>query len=101
MNDLDAALICKAMGDANRLEIVKMLSDGEKCGCRLLERFSITQPTLSHHMKNLVDCGLVNDRKQGKWHYYSLNPDALAFLRASLDELAGKEPTEGKGRCCQ
>ncbi len=101
MNDLDAALICKAMGDANRLKIVKMLSDGEKCGCRLLERFSITQPTLSHHMKNLVDCGLVNDRKQGKWHYYSLNPDALAFLRTFLDKLAGKEPTEGKGRCCQ
>lgn len=101
MNELDVALICKALGDANRLEIVKMLSDGEKCGCRLLERFSITQPTLSHHMKTLVDCGLVNDRKQGKWHYYSLNPEALSFLRTFLDELASKEPTEGKGRCCQ
>ena len=101
MNELDVALVCKALGDANRLEIVKMLSDGEKCGCRLLERFSITQPTLSHHMKNLVDCGLVNDRKQGKWHYYSLNPEALSFLRTFLDELVCKEPIGGKGGCCQ
>ena len=46
MNAMDVALICKALGDANRLEIVQMLSDGEKCGCKLLERFEITQPTL-------------------------------------------------------
>lgn len=52
MNAMDVALICKALGDANRLEIVQMLSDGEKCGCKLLERFEITQPTLSHHMKS-------------------------------------------------
>ena len=56
MNAMDVALICKALGDANRLEIVKMLSDGEKCGCKLLERFEITQPTLSHHMKILMEC---------------------------------------------
>ena len=43
----NVALICKALGDSNRLEIVQMLSDGEKCGCRLLEKFEITQPTLS------------------------------------------------------
>ena len=48
MNAMDVALICKALGDANWLEIVQMLSDGEKCGCKLLERFEITQPTLSH-----------------------------------------------------
>lgn len=48
MNAMDVALICKALGDANRLEIVQMLSDGEKCGYKLLERFEITQPTLSH-----------------------------------------------------
>ena len=71
------ASICKALGDANRLEIVQMLSDGEKCGCKLLEKFEITQPTLSHHMKILVDCGLVNDRKEGKWHHYSLNGETL------------------------
>ena len=51
MNEMDIALICKALGDANRLKIVKMLSDGEKCVCKLLESFEITQQTLSHHMK--------------------------------------------------
>ena len=73
MEAKDMILICKALSDTNRLEIVQMLSDGEKCGCKILDKFNITQPTLSHHMKILVDCGIVNDRKEGKRHYYSLN----------------------------
>ena len=60
MDTRDMILICKALSDTNRLEIVRMLSDGEKCGCKILDKFDITQPTLSHHMKILVDCGLVN-----------------------------------------
>ena len=68
MEAKDMILICKALSDTNRLEIVRMLSDGEKCGCKILDKFNITQPTLSHHMKILVDCGIVNDRKEGKWH---------------------------------
>ena len=54
MNSIDVALICKALGDSNRLQIVKMLSEGEKCACNLLERFEITQPTLSHHMRGCI-----------------------------------------------
>lgn len=73
MNSVDISVICKALGDSNRLRIVQMLSNGEKCGCKLLEAFNITQPTLSHHMKILCECGLVNDRKEGKWHHYSIN----------------------------
>lgn len=65
MEAKDMILICKALSDTNRLEIVRMLSDGEKCGCKILDKFNITQPTLSHHMKILVDCGIVNDRKEG------------------------------------
>ena len=83
MNAMDVALICKALGDANRLEIVKMLSDGEKCGCKLLERFEITQPTLSHHMKILMECGLVNARKDGKWR----NPDPVQRIYRGTDLL--------------
>lgn len=75
MNTLAVAAICKALGDPNRLQIVQLLSDGEKCGCKLLEAFDITQPTLSHHMKILCECGLVRDRKEGKWHHYSLDMD--------------------------
>ena len=47
MKEMEAALICKALGDSSRFRIVKMLSDGEKCGCKLLESFDITQPALN------------------------------------------------------
>ena len=99
MNAMDVALICKALGDANRLEIVQMLSDGEKCGCKLLERFEITQPTLSHHMKILVGCGLVNDRKEGKWHHYSLICETLMNYKHFIESLTCLGC--GDGDCCK
>ncbi len=88
MNTIDIAVICKALGDSNRLQIIQMLSDGEKCGCKLLEAFEITQPTLSHHMKILCECGLVNDRKEGKWHYYSLNCKTLQSFQLFIENLS-------------
>ncbi len=88
MNTTDVAVICKALGDSNRLQIVQMLSDGEKCGCKLLEAFEITQPTLSHHMKILCECGLVNDRKEGKWHLYSLNCETLQEFKNFIEGLS-------------
>ena len=100
MKAMDVALICKALGDANRLEIVQMLSEGERCGCKLLEKFEITQPTLSHHMKILVECGIVNDRKEGKWHYYSLNSETLTGYKQFIDGLTCDNTTNGKGRRC-
>lgn len=88
MNTMDIALICKALGDSNRLQIIQMLSDGEKCGCKLLEAFEITQPTLSHHMKILCECNLVNDRKEGKWHHYSLNCGTLNEFKSFIETLS-------------
>lgn len=88
MNALDIAVICKALGDSNRLQIVQMLSEGEKCGCKLLEDFEITQPTLSHHMKILCECNIVNDRKEGKWHHYSLNCETLQEFKKFIDNLS-------------
>ena len=96
----NVALICKALGDLNRLELVQMLSDGEKCGCRLLEKFEITQPTLSHHMKILVECGLVNDRKEGKWHHYSLNCDTLLEFKNFIGSLTCESCCDKKDSCC-
>lgn len=72
--------IIKALADANRLKIVDILSCGEMCACDILEYFEFTQPTLSHHMKILVECGIVNYRKNGIWSYYSLNIDNLNRL---------------------
>ena len=75
----------KVLSDPNRLMIVDMLSCGALCACVILEKFQISQPTLSHHMKSLCDCGLINGRKEGKWMYYSLNDETAKGLKAFLD----------------
>lgn len=67
------AKIFKALSDPNRLKIIDILSCGEKCACDILENFEFTQPTLSHHMKVLIDCKLVKSRKDGLWNYYTLD----------------------------
>jgi ArsR family transcriptional regulator len=86
-NYADYAQFFKALSDPNRLMIVDMLSCGELCACVILEEFNITQPTLSHHMKTLCDCGLVNGRKEGKWTYYSLNDDTVRNLQIFFEEV--------------
>lgn len=63
----------KALSDPKRLQIIDLLSCGEMCACDILEHFDFTQPTLSHHMKVLMDNNLVSLRKDGLWSYYSLN----------------------------
>lgn len=75
----------KVLSEPNRLMIVDMISCGELCACVILEKFKITQPTLSHHMKTLCDCGLVIGRKEGKWMYYSLNDETVKCLKAFID----------------
>ena len=84
---LDTAKILKAISDPKRLRIVDMLSCGELCGCKILEAFQITQPTLSHDMKVLMDAGIVRDRREGKNTYYSLDHERLAALQATLQEI--------------
>ena len=63
----------KAFADKNRLMIVDMLSCGELCACMILAKLKITQPTLSHHMRILCECGLVKGRREGNWIYYTLD----------------------------
>jgi len=79
------ALVFKALADPNRLRllsIVKAGQSGEACVCDLTEPLDLGQPTVSHHLKILVDAGLLNREKRGTWAYYSLVPGAL-------DEAAG------------
>ena len=96
MNESEIALICKALGDENRVQIIKMLTGGELCACKILDAFNITQPTLSHHMKILTECNLVNSRKEGKWTYYSIN------CNSAVSEFTCKTSPAKKsdGRCC-
>ena len=95
MNDhTERSLLFKALSDPNRIRIVDMLSCGELCACTILEAFSLTQPTLSHHMKILCRSGLVVPRKEGKWTHYSLNRgkflDFISFIEKFSSD-AGKE----------
>lgn len=96
MDRIQVADICKALGDTNRLRIVEMLADGEKCACKLLEAFEITQPTLSHHMKILCECGLVDTRKEGKWSHYSLNCETFSLFKQFIGSLT----CDRKGGVC-
>jgi len=69
--------VFKALSNPKRAMIVDMLSCGELCACMILEKFKISQSTLSHHMKLLCECGLVKGRNEGKWTYYSLNAETI------------------------
>lgn len=84
MNIQEYALILKALGDNTRLAIFEMLRSGSLCACKIQEKFDITQPTLSHHMKILCESKIVLAERQGKWVHYSLNCEKLKELIAFL-----------------
>ena len=91
MDERKVAAVFKALGDENRIRILKLLHGGGKCTCKLLEALNISQPTLSHHMKILCDAGIVTGRKEGKWMYYSICCDGVCALRSMLQELLSPE----------
>ena len=84
---LVTANLFKLLSDSNRLIILNMLSCGELCACKILEELNITQPTLSHHMKVLCDCGLVVARRDGKWMHYSLNCENITKVKNQFNEI--------------
>jgi ArsR family transcriptional regulator len=82
------AELFKALGDPARVRIVNLLatSDDEAvCVCHLIEPLGLAQPTVSHHMKRLLDVGLVERQQRGKWAYFSLKSDAVDKLAAVAD----------------
>ncbi|ENZ35138.1 MULTISPECIES: ArsR/SmtB family transcription factor [Clostridium] len=81
------AKVFKAFCDENRLMIIEMLQNGEKCACHLLEQMNISQSTLSHHMKILCESGIVVSRKEGKWTYYSISCEGSKYACELLKEL--------------
>lgn len=81
------AKIFKALSDPKRVQILDMLSDGEMCACVLLEHFSVTQPTLSHDMKVLIDAGIVKNRRDGQRTLYSLNQKQLKGMQRQMKKI--------------
>ncbi len=86
--------VFKALSDETRLRIIEMLSCGELCACDILESFQITQPTLSYHMRILIDSGLVKGRKEGTWIRYSNNEDMVDSLKVFWNQI-----TKGDSTC--
>lgn len=83
----DLARLLKALADPTRLRLVSMVAahdGGEACVCDLTEPLELTQPTISHHLKILVDAGIFTRDKRGVWAYYALVPSALDALSAVL-----------------
>jgi len=80
------ATAAKILADPVRVQILDLLreADGEVCQCELNPAFAISQPTLSHHLKKLVDGGFVEVERRGKWAYYSINDEAMDVLRSWL-----------------
>lgn len=88
----DTAKVLKAISDPKRLRIVDMLSCGELCACVIQEEFNITQPTLSHDMRVLLDAGIVSARKEWKNTYYSLNVEYLEQFTDTLSKMFHPTP---------
>ena len=80
------AAVAKALAEPLRVEIVDVLrrSGQPVCQCELIPLFRINQSLLSHHMKKLVDAGLVHVERRHKWAYYSVSSNALKELTAWL-----------------
>jgi ArsR family transcriptional regulator, arsenate/arsenite/antimonite-responsive transcriptional repressor len=84
---VELARLLKAIADPTRLRLVSMVaahSGGEACVCDLTEPLGLTQPTVSHHLKILVDAGIFTRDKRGVWAYYALVPGAMDALSALL-----------------
>ncbi len=80
------AAAAKALAEPLRVQILDVLrrSEQEVCQCELIPLFGITQPLLSHHMRKLVDAGLVQVERRHRWAYYTIDTDALKELTAWL-----------------
>lgn len=95
----DIISVSKALSDKNRIEIVKLLSENELCACHLLEHFDITQPTLSHHMKQLKESGIVKVTKKGTWNHYSINKEIIDEYINFLKDTSKNKCDDGICAC--
>lgn len=96
----------QAVAEETRMEIVRQLSAGERCVCELQDDLEAGQSRLSFHLRKLREAGLVTDRREGRWVYYTLVPEALQEMRAFLGECCtpverwGAEESGSGQSCC-
>jgi ArsR family transcriptional regulator len=92
------ARLFHALSDETRLKILSRLQGGERCVCDLMDAVDAAQSKLSFHLKTLKDAGIVVDRREGRWNYYAIAPDARAELTGALTLLELR--AERNGPCC-
>lgn len=108
LSPTQTARLFQALSDETRLRVIDMLASGEKCVCDLQDALGAAQSRLSFHLKVLREAGLANDRKQGRWNFYSLKPEVLDGMAAYLQERKPDPETwsscgcgdSQEGQCC-
>ena len=99
-----SARLFHALSDETRLALLNMLRGGERCVCELQAELDAAQSRLSFHLKVLKEAGLVRDRKEGRWSYYALAPEALGVAHDVVRALATERPSRKGlkvfGSCC-
>jgi len=98
-----AAELFHALSDETRLAIVEMLRGGERCVCELQDELGAAQSRLSFHLRVLKDAGVVEDRREARWAYYRVVPEALAEvhdLAVALQPSSVRTAAARAGRCC-
>ena len=102
--DLERAVaLFHALSDPIRLSILELLRGGERCVCDLQDDLDAAQSKLSFHLKVLKEAGLVEDRREGRWSYYTIVPEAVAEvhdLTVALKPKKGTLPVLRSGSCC-
>ena len=102
VRDVEATLrLFRALGDETRLRLLEQLQAGERCVCDLTDELEAGQSRLSFHLKTLKDVGLVTDRREGRWVYYSINPEAFAALERIVAELRPTRLSLRPARCSE
>jgi ArsR family transcriptional regulator, arsenate/arsenite/antimonite-responsive transcriptional repressor len=85
------ARVFKALADPTRVKLLSLIAasaDGEACICDLIEPVRLSQPTVSHHMRQLVDAGLITREQRGKWAYYRVVNSTLASVSSALTPVS-------------
>jgi ArsR family transcriptional regulator, arsenate/arsenite/antimonite-responsive transcriptional repressor len=99
-----AAELFHALSDPTRLAVLDMLGDGERCVCELQSALDAAQSRLSFHLRVLKQAGLVSDRREGRWSYYRIEPDALVEIHDAAVQMQPASPGRRAvpiGSCCR
>lgn len=94
----EVATLFKALGDETRLKILHLLAGQELCVCEIMDALKMSQSAVSHHLKILKQARLVDDRREAKWIFYSINGSVWEEHWLFLEQLFGSRPPEGKQR---